>query len=495
MLIVLDGWGYRKAKRYNAIAAANTPFFDEIWKQNPHTTLYAAQQYVGLPKGYIGNSEVGHTHLGAGRMVPQELFKINNAIKDRSFYNNKVLLTAMQHAKRNGSGLHLLGLVSDGGVHSHIDHLFVLLEMAKKHEVKRVHVHCILDGRDTPPKSAEKYLKKIDAKLKNFHNAKITTLMGRFYAMDRDNRWQREHKAYDAMVNNEGLHYKDWQTALKDAYGRGETDEFVSPSIIESGSSCREGDSIIFFNFREDRARELTRAFVQGKFKKFKRKKIIDLNFACMVQYDKAIQAPVAFPPEVPPYTMGEILSGHKIRQFRIAETEKYAHVTYFFNGGREGPFPGEDRKIIPSPRVRTYDLQPEMSAQKVSSEAVKKIKTGKYGFIVLNFANPDMVGHTGKFEQTIKALEVVDAELEKVVVAARSKGYNVIVTADHGNAEEMHGKYLTSHTLNKVPMILLGNKHHTLYPHLDSSIAQMTPTLLKLMGLPHEKHHFSPLI
>ncbi|MFC1722683.1 2,3-bisphosphoglycerate-independent phosphoglycerate mutase [Nanoarchaeota archaeon] len=495
MLIVLDGWGLRKSKRNNAIAQAYTPFFDKIWKENPHAALHASQQHVGLPKGYIGNSEVGHMHLGAGRVVLQELSKINQSIRSGEFENNKVLLKAMEHAKKNGAALHLLGLVSDGGVHSHVDHLLKLLEMAKKNKVERVHVHCVLDGRDKPPKSAARYLRRVDKKIKQLKLGQITTLLGRFYAMDRDNRWKREHKAYDAMVNDVGLHYPDWKTGLREAYARGESDEFVKPTIIETGVRCKEGDSIIFFNFREDRARELTRAFVEGKFNKFKRKKIINLNFSCMVQYDNAIKAPVAFPPEVPVRTMGELLSLNGVKQFRVAETEKYAHVTYFFNGGREGPWKGEERKIIPSPHVRTYDLQPEMSAAKVASEAVKKLKTGKCGFMLLNFANPDMVGHTGMFEPTVKALTVADHELERVVSVARDKGYNVVVTADHGNAEEMSGNHKTSHTLNKVPFVLLADKDWRVDVDRLSSIAQMTPTVMKLMGLKHDTMHVRPLI
>ena len=498
LLIVLDGWGLRQRKRYNAIAMAHTPNFDRLWKENPHCTLHASQRFVGLPRGYMGNSEVGHTHLGAGRMLPQELMKINESIRDGSFFNNKVLLNAIKHSQHNGSALHLLGMLSDGGVHSHIDHLFAILKMCKKLGAENVHVHAILDGRDTSPKCAKKYLARLDRELRKLKMGKICTIMGRFYAMDRDNRWNREHKAYDAMVNHVGRIYGTWQEALSDAYAKGENDEFVKPSIIEGcvkEGNVSSGDSIIFFNFREDRAREITRAFVQGKFQKFKRKKLLDLYFACLTQYDKEIKAPVAFAPEVPNLMMGELLARYGIKQFRLAETEKYAHVTYFFNGGREGPWKGEERGIISSPRVRTYDLKPEMSALKVTAEAVRRLKTGKHGFILMNYANADMVGHTGMLKPTIRAVETVDEQLGRVVSMAREKGYNVVVTADHGNAEEMIGKHRTSHTLNKVPMILLANEKYKIRANLSSSIAQITPTVMKVMGLDHEAKHFRPLL
>lgn len=500
MLIILDGWGVRKSRSHNAIKLAKTPNFERYWQENPHTTLHASQQYVGLPRGFIGNSEVGHTHLGSGRLVHQELLKINNSIKDGSFFKNKVLVKAMDNARKGDGRLHLMGLLSDGGVHSHINHLFALLEMAKMHNVPRVYVHCFLDGRDKPPQSAPKYIRMLERKMKKLGVGSIATIMGRFYAMDRDNRWNREHKAYDAMANHKGRIYTSAREAIGDAYSRGETDEFVKPSIILSKHMkvkhhVNPHDSIIFFNFREDRAREITRAFVQGKFRKFKRKKIMDLHFVTLTQYDKGIKTPVAFPPEIPPQVIGEVMWRNKIKQLRVAETEKFAHVTYFFNGGREGPFPGEDRVLIPSPRVTTYDKKPEMSAYKITEAVIPKLKQGKHDLVVLNFANADMVGHTGQLSPTVKAVNAVDECLGKVVEAARGYGYNVLITADHGNAEEMRGKYQTSHTMNKVPFIAITNKKYSVRQRRGDSIAQLAPTLLKLMGVKDPDVYFDPLV
>ncbi|NQU78392.1 2,3-bisphosphoglycerate-independent phosphoglycerate mutase [Candidatus Woesearchaeota archaeon] len=488
MLIILDGWGIRKSRKNNAIMIAATPNFDRFWKENPHTTLHASEGHVGLPAGFIGNSEVGHMNIGAGRKVPQELAKLNKAIRDKTFFSNNVLLTAMGKSKMKSSSLHIMGLLSDGGVHSHINHLFAILKMAKMNKVPRVYLHCFLDGRDKPPKSAGMYIRMLENECRKLGIGEIVTIMGRFYAMDRDNRWNREHKAYDAMVNAKGRKYGSALEALKDAYNHGETDEFVKPSIILSSKdeqhNVKENDSIIFFNFREDRAREITRAFVQGKFRNFKRRKILNLYFACLTQYDHAINAPVAFIPEIPPMVLGPVLSKMNIRQLRIAETEKFAHVTYFFNGGKEGPYPKEERILIPSPRVKTYDTTPAMSANKITTDVVKSIGSGKYGVIVLNFANADMVGHTGELEPTVKAVECVDRCLGKVVGSARKNGYDVIVTADHGNAEEMAGRHRTSHTLNKVPFIILSDERYKIVERKNNSIANMSPTVLRLMGI-----------
>lgn len=499
ILIILDGWGIKKTKRCNAIKLAKTPNFNKYWEANPHTTLYAAERHVGLPDGFIGNSEVGHTNLGAGRIIPQELMKINEEIRKGTLYKNKVLLTAMQNAKKNNSALHLMGLLSDGGVHSHVNHLFALLKMAKDNKVEHVYIHCFLDGRDVPPKSAHKYISLVEKKCETLGIGRIATIIGRFYAMDRDNRWNREHKAYDMMVNGQGFAYKSAQEALNAAYKRGESDEFVKPSIMLSKHRHRkhvqEHDSIIFFNFREDRAREITRAFVQGKFRNFKRRKLIHLDFVCLTQYDKNIQAPVALPPEVPKNTLAEILSRNRLPQFRIAETEKFAHVTYFFNGGREKPFPMEDRFLIPSPHVMTYDKTPAMSAYKITDEAIKRINAKKYSLIVLNFANPDMVGHTGKLDVTIKAIETSDECLGKVVEAAKKNGYNILITADHGNAEEMCGVHSTSHTTNKVPFIAITNKKYAVIQEKESCIAQVAPTILKIIGIKSPVEYAKPLI
>jgi 2,3-bisphosphoglycerate-independent phosphoglycerate mutase len=489
MLIVLDGWGVRKERKDNAVELARKPNFDKLWKSNPHTTLYAAEEHVGLPSGFIGNSEVGHLNLGSGRVMPQELVKIDNAIESGELSKNKVLLSAMKSANKNDSALHFLGLLSDGGVHSHIRHLLAMLDMAKKNKVRHVYVHCFLDGRDVPPASAMKYIKMLQLHCRKIQLGSIATIMGRYYAMDRDNRWNREHKAYDAMVNGAGYVYGTVEEALAAAYKRGETDEFVKPSIILSSHRhvkhhVNEGDSIIFYNFREDRAREITRAFVDGRFRKFRREKKIRLNFVCLTQYDKKIKAPVAFPPSVPKDVLGEVASRVRIRQLRIAETEKYAHVTYFFNGGREGPFAGEDRVMIPSPHVSTYDHTPAMSAFGITKELLTRLTGGRYNLIILNYANADMVGHTGMLKPTIKAVEAVDECLGKIVPAARKAGFDVIVTADHGNAEEMAGKYKTSHTLNKVPFIVVSDRKWKITADASSSIAQMSPTILTLLGM-----------
>ena len=504
ILIILDGWGIKKTNHFNAITHAKTPNFNKLWKDNPHTTLFAAESYVGLPQGFMGNSEVGHLHLGAGRLIQMELKNINNKIKDKSFFANKIILKAMKNTKKHNSTLHLMGLVSDGGVHSHINHLFALLKMAKQNKVKNVLIHCFLDGRDTPPKNAKKYIKLLEKKCKTLKIGKIATIIGRFYAMDRDNRWYREHMAYTAIVNGQGYKFNTAIKALSAAYKRGETDEFIKPSIIinkkdtsnkKKIQTVEENDSIIFFNFRSDRARELTRAFVDGKFHKFKRKEIIKKTFVCLTQYDKKIKADVAFPPHVNKNILGEIISKNNLRQLRIAETEKYAHVTFFFNSGRDGPFPKEDRLMIPSPKVKTYDSIPQMSCLKITKTCIKKIKSKKYPLIVLNYANPDMVGHTGNFKAAVNAIEHVDAELGKLVNSAKQNNYNIIITADHGNAEEMIGIHKTSHTTNKVPCIFITNKPYKINKNKNNSIANIAPTILTILGLKPQKIHSNSLL
>ncbi|MBW3000079.1 2,3-bisphosphoglycerate-independent phosphoglycerate mutase, partial [Candidatus Woesearchaeota archaeon] len=439
ILLIMDGWGLKQTKKGNAIKAAKTPNYNKLWKKYPHTILQAAGQAVGLPPGYMGGSEVGHTHFGSGRLIPQELMEINNSIKNKSFFKNKVLLNSIKHKKKHDSALHFLGLLSDAGVHSHINHLFALLKMAKMNGVKdRIYIHAILDGRDTHPKSSMKYINMVKREIKKLKiDAKISTIMGRYYGMDRDNRWRREHKAYDAMVNKEGryMHYKnlkDIKDYINGYYKKGITDEFIPPTVTEHGT-VEEKDAIVFFNFRSDRARELTKAFVQGKFKGFKRKKIIDLNFVCLTQYSKEIKAPVAFPQTIPKQTLGEIISKKRIKQLRIAETEKYAHVTYFFNGGKEGPFPKEDRILIPSPKVSTYDKTPSMSAPKILRKVVEQIKKNKYPLIILNFANCDMVGHTGNWKATVKAIQTVDKFVGVISDLMLKKDGYCLITADHG--------------------------------------------------------------
>jgi 2,3-bisphosphoglycerate-independent phosphoglycerate mutase len=483
VLIVLDGWGISKHKEGNAILAAHANYFNQLQKNNSHCTLKASEEFVGLKKSFIGNSEVGHLHIGAGRLVKQDLVRISDSIDDKSFFRNKALLNAM---KTKGA-LHLLGLLSDAGVHSHIDHLFALLEMAKKNNVKQVFVHAITDGRDTPPKSALKYIKQLKEKLKQYNkNWRIATVIGRYYAMDRDNRWNREHKAYEAMVNCKGHHHKNAETAVLEAYNRGETDEFIYPTVVgEKSCNVKEGDSIIFFNFRSDRARELTRAFVQGKFNNFKRKRIMNLKFTCLTQYDAKINAPVAFHPEYLKNTLGEVIGKAGLRQFRLAETEKWAHVTYFFNGLSGKIFKNEDRLLIPSRKVRTYDLTPEMSAFKIENKAEELLNSKKYDFVLINFANPDMVGHTGDFNATVKAVKTTDKCLSRLVPIAQKNDYTIIITADHGNAEQKlysDGSVCTAHTTNDVPFILVSEDKNLKLK--NGALYNIAPTILKIMNV-----------
>ncbi|MEM4239998.1 MAG: 2,3-bisphosphoglycerate-independent phosphoglycerate mutase [Candidatus Woesearchaeota archaeon] len=486
-LIVLDGWGIAPPSPGNAITSAQPRHFGTLWQDNPHTMLDASGTAVGLLPGYIGNSEVGHLHLGAGRLVRQDLSRIMCAVKDGSFFKNPVLKKAMSRKR-----VHLLGLVSDGGVHSHIQHLFALIRLAHLCRVRQVYVHAITDGRDVPPKSALKYIRQVEKELAKYSKEwKIATVIGRYYAMDRDNRWNREHKAYDAMVNGEGHHHKTPEAAVLEAYKRGESDEFVSPTIVDSSGLVKKGDSIIFFNFRSDRARQLTRAFVQGRFNKFKRKKLINLHFVCLTQYDPAIKAPVAYPPIYIKDTLGEVISKNKLRQFRLAETEKWAHVTFFFNGLSGKIFAGEDRLLVPSPKVATYDKTPEMSAYTITKQAIGLLKARKYKFFLVNFANPDMVGHTGKIDATIAAVRAVDECLAYVVTAAQNSGYDIIITGDHGNAEQKlypDGTPCTAHTTNKVPFILISAEKHRLRKIKKPALYHVAPTVLQLMGIQRPK-------
>ena len=429
-------------------------------------------------------------HIGAGRLVKQDVRRIFDAINDGSFFENKVLLDAINNTKK-GHAMHLLGLLSDANVHSNIHHLFALLKMCHEQKVPQVYIHVFLDGRDTQPKSALKYIQMTQKELNRYNkNWKIATISGRYYAMDRDNRWHREHKAYDVMVNCKGLHYSNAQEAINAAYKRGERDEFVQPSLV-GGYLCpvKPADSVIFFNFRSDRAREITRAFVQNKFHEFKRKKITPLNFVCMTQYDPDIKAPVAFPPIQLNNTIGEVVSKHKIKQFRLAETEKWAHVTYFFNGLTGKIFGGEDRMLIPSPKVTTYDKQPAMSGHKITQEAIKRINSKKYGLVVVNYANADMIGHTGNFEATVKSISTLDECIGKIVQCAQKNSNNVVITADHGNAEKMlypNGGMCTAHTTSKVPCIIISDNakikkgNHALY--------NIAPTALDLLGIKKPK-------
>lgn len=481
LLLILDGFGYRKEKRGNAIKLAKTPVLDELTKKHPHTLLKASGPAVGLPESFMGNSEVGHLTMGAGRILDTDLVRINKSIKNRSFFKNKALLEAVEHAKKNKQKLHFMGLLSDAGVHSHIDHLFALLELAKKRGVKEVYVHAFLDGRDTPPKAAERYLRMLQEKMKQLGVGQLATMMGRFYAMDRDNRWKREHKAYECMVDCVGRKgITDPIEALQDAYKRKETDEFVKPTILVDKCVVDEDDSVIFFNFRSDRARELTRAFVWGKFKEFKRKKIIGLKFVSLTQYDSLVKVPVAFPPVVPEHTLGEVISEAGISQLRIAETEKWAHVTYFFNGLCECVFPHEKRIHVQSDKsVKTYDKKPKMKVRQITDKLLKNINV--HDFFVVNFANGDMVGHTGDMQAAKKAVEEVDKQIGRIV--KKFSGL-IFITADHGNCEDMEMDHKTTHTTSEVPLIAVNLKKRL----KKGSLPDIAPTILEVMGIKKPK-------
>ena len=489
LLMILDGWGIAPAGQYNAAALAKTPNLDALFDKYPHTRLSCSGAAVGLPDGQMGNSEVGHLNIGAGRIVYQELTRITKAIKDGDFFENTVLSKAMQTVKANGSALHLLGLVSDGGVHSHISHLFALLEMAKLQGLNKVYVHAFLDGRDVGPQTADVYLAELDAEMKRIGVGKIATVAGRYYAMDRDKRWERVQKAYDAMVLHDGTVCTDAVSGVRASYAGGVTDEFVVPFIAapEADSCVKAGDGMIFFNFRPDRARQLTRAFVDEEFPYFARPQTArPVNFVCMTQYDETIKAPVAFAPETLEDTLGKVLADHKLQQLRIAETEKYAHVTFFFNGGEEEPNIGEDRVLIPSPKVATYDLQPEMSALEVKAKLLEELKGEKYQVFILNFANCDMVGHTGDYSAAVKAVETVDRCLGEVIEQILAMDGSVLITADHGNAEKMtdeNGNPWTAHTTNPVPLILVSKKYEKATLS-EGSLADVAPTLLEMAGL-----------
>ncbi|RLF44829.1 MAG: 2,3-bisphosphoglycerate-independent phosphoglycerate mutase [Thermoplasmata archaeon] len=479
LLTILDGWGHTTKRIGNAIYYASTPNFDEFWRKYPHTILEASGEAVGLPTGQMGNSEVGHLNIGAGRIVYQEATKILMAIKDGSFFENKVLKEAMEKARK--SRLHLMGLIGDGGVHAMMEHLYALLEMAKMHGIREAYIHCFLDGRDTPPKSAKKYLEEMEEKIDEIGIGKIASIVGRYFAMDRDKRWERTKKAYDVLVKGEGRIVKNAIEGIEKAYASGETDEFVQPTVIEGMPRIGDGDVVIFFNFRPDRGRQLTKAFIDKNFDAFSTVPL-KVHFVTLTKYDKNFDNPAAFETEDITNTFGEVISKHGLKQLRIAETEKYAHVTYFFNGGREEPFKGEDRCLIPSPKVATYDLKPEMSAYEVTADVIKRIESRKYDVIVLNYANPDMVGHTGIWEATLKALKAVDDCLGKVVKKVLQHDGIAIITADHGNAEEMfeNGKPKTAHTSNPVPFILVGIEAKL----RKGVLGDIAPTMLELLDI-----------
>lgn len=488
-LIILDGFGYNPNKAGNAIEAAATPNLDKLFAQYPHMLIGASGMDVGLPDGQMGNSEVGHTNIGAGRIVYQELTRITKAIQDGPFFQNEALLAAMENCKKNGSALHLMGLCSDGGVHSHNTHLYGLLEMAKRSGLSKVYVHCFMDGRDVPPTSGRDFIAALEQKMKEIGIGHIATVMGRYYAMDRDNRWERVQRAYDAIVNEKGIFNSSAVDAMEKSYGAEITDEFVEPVVCLHGAGVKDQDSIIFFNFRPDRAREITRTFVDDDFKGFERqggrKKVF---YVCMTQYDAAMpNVSIAFKPESLTNTFGQYISDKGLTQLRIAETEKYAHVTFFFNGGVENSYPGEDRALIPSPKVATYDLQPEMSAYLVTDEVVKRIESGKYDVIILNYANCDMVGHTGVFDAAKKAVEAVDTCVGRMVDAILKMDGKALLTADHGNADQMYeedGSPFTAHTTNPVPFVAIHCGENVKLRE-SGRLADLAPTMLKLLGLP----------
>ena len=489
MLCILDGFGWVPDQTYgNAIVAAKKPNLDRLFAQYPHTTIGASGMDVGLPDGQMGNSEVGHTNIGAGRIVYQQLTLITKSIRDGSMRKNEVLVRNMKAAIDAGKAIHFMGLTGNGGVHSHIDHLFGLLDMAKDLGAKEIYVHCIMDGRDTDPHSGKEFLGEIQKKLSQLGVGKIATVVGRYYAMDRDNRWDRVEKAYAAFVYGEGEKFADPIAAIQASYDKDVTDEFVLPCITCEGGRVQAGDTIVFTNFRPDRAREITRAFADDAFTGFERKLgRIPVQYVCMAQYDATMpNVEVAYPPVPLTNVLGEYVAAHGKTQLRIAETEKYAHVTFFFNGGVEQPCEGEDRKVIPSPKVATYDLKPEMSAYEVADECKARIESGKYDVIILNFANCDMVGHTGVFDAAVKAVEAVDKCVGEVTDAVLNAGGVVFLTADHGNAEKMKnpdGSPFTAHTTNVVPFAVIGAGDVKLRE--GGCLADIAPTMLPYIGLP----------
>ena len=481
-LIIMDGFATAPANAGNAIEAANTPNLDRLFAAWPHTEIQASGMDVGLPEGQMGNSEVGHTNIGAGRIVYQELTRITKSISDGDFFENPALLSAMENCKENRSGLHLIGLLSDGGVHSHITHLYGLLEMAKRHGLTKVYVHALLDGRDVSPTSGAGYSEALEAEMERIGVGKIASVMGRYYAMDRDNRWDRVEKAYDTMTRGKGKKIDNPAEYVRLSYEEEVTDEFIVPATTDAGR-IEKNDSVIFFNFRPDRAREITRAFVDPDFDGFTRK-FFPLTYICMTQYDATMpNVDVAFKPQKLVNTFGDYISDKGYTQLRIAETEKYAHVTFFFNGGVEKTAEGEDRVLIPSPKVATYDLKPEMSAVEVKEAVLARLT--EQDVIILNFANCDMVGHTGVFDCAVRAVETVDACVGEVVDAILEKGGVVLVTADHGNADCMYaedGSPFTAHTTNPVPLLVAGAGDVKL--RADGRLADIAPTMLELMGL-----------
>jgi 2,3-bisphosphoglycerate-independent phosphoglycerate mutase len=486
VLMILDGWGHREDAPDNAIYRAETPCWDDLLRSGSHTTIQTSGEYVGLPAGQMGNSEVGHMNIGAGRIVFQDFTRIGNAVEDGSFAANPALIKAIEASQKQVSTLHIMGLLSPGGVHSHEDQFLAMVRMAATQGAHRIRIHAFLDGRDTPPRSAGHSIQLMQDCVDEFPAAEIATICGRYYAMDRDQRWDRVEKAWDMLVNAEAPYQDDDAGhALEAAYQRDESDEFVNPTIIGSYSGIRDGDAVIFINFRADRAREISRAFTQGDFDGFNRQAPELSAYVCMTQYLEGLPVVVAFPPEKLHGLLGESLADHYLRQLRIAETEKYAHVTFFFNGGEEKPFAGEKRLLVPSPDVATYDLQPEMSVEKLSVELDKAIRGGQFEVIICNVANPDMVGHTGNMAAAMAAVEAVDRCLGVVIKAVKSVDGQLLVTADHGNVEQMtdhqSGQSHTAHTTNPVPLVYLGREAKL---RQGGALRDIAPTMLYLLGI-----------
>lgn len=491
-MIVLDGWGHREEREANAIALARTPFFDRLWGEFPRTLIHASGERVGLPAGQMGNSEVGHLNLGAGRVVYQDLVRISQAIRTGEFFRNPVLGKTMDAAREGGRPLHLIGLLSDGGVHSLHTHLYALLSMAKERGLSSVFVHPILDGRDTAPSSGVHHVERLLAEAAKIGVGEVATIGGRYYAMDRDNRWDRTERAYRAFVRGEGREGSDPVSAVSSSYAAGMTDEFLEPVVFRRNGrpvgTISPGDAVIFFNFRADRARQITRALTQPEFDRFPRPERLDLAYACMTEYDESFGLPVAFGPQALTNLLADVFAERGIRNLRMSETEKYAHVTYFFNGGVEKLFPGESRILVPSPSVSTYDLQPEMSAFEVGQRAVAAVASGNHDVMILNFANGDMVGHTGVLSAAIQAIEAVDVNLRRVVEKVWEVGGAALVTADHGNAETMvdpaTGEPHTAHTTNLVPLILADPDAKDAVLREDRALEDLSPTILRMMGI-----------
>ncbi len=490
MLMIMDGYGIADKSNSNAIESASKPNIDRIFKENPITKIKASGLAVGLPEGQMGNSEVGHTNIGAGRVVYQDLTRISKSIDDGEFYKNEALNKAMDDVLRYKSNLHIMGLLSDGGVHSHINHLYAVLELAKQKGLQNVYVHAFLDGRDVPPSSAANFISQCEEKMKKIGIGKIATVMGRYYSMDRDKRYERVEQAYAAMVYGEGIMADNAVKAVEDSYSQGITDEFVKPIVINDTRMISANDSIIFYNFRPDRAREITRSFVDENFDGFDRRfGKFNLNFVCMTEYDVTIQnVNIAFPAEDISNTLGQYISDNNLSQLRIAETEKYAHVTFFFNGGIEAACRNEDRILVPSPKVATYDMQPEMSAPEVTDKVLEAIRSEKYDVIILNYANCDMVGHTGDFDAAVKAVEAVDEGVGKIEKAIKDVDGILLITADHGNADKMlddNGEAFTAHTTNLVPFCVV---NYQCQLKKDGKLADIAPTMLEILNLTKPK-------